>query len=168
MGKPTLDDVLNVGDPMLNDNFDITFTRVPGGGDGRSLRIQCKSGIKPGMSVQQAEIELFGHKTVHAARKTFSNSMSMSWHEDRRGTIVQQMENWSEFCRSTRTQTGNYKSAYASTARLTIYDQVGSPVLNYNIVNCWPTEVNDLSFDGSGGTAQMTECTLAYDYYERV
>lgn len=168
MPKPTLDDVLNVGDPMLNDNFELTFTRVPGGGDGRQLRVQCKSGVKPGMSVQQAEMELFGHKTLHAARKTFSNSMSISFHESYDGIINTTLENWSELCRSTDTQSGSFKRDYATTARMTIVDQVGDTALEYDIFNVWPTEVPDAQFDGSGGTAMTVDATFAYDHYKRV
>jgi len=168
MPKPTLDEVLNVGDPMLNDNFELTFTRVPGGGDGRQLRVQCKSGVKPGMSVQQAEMELFGHKTVHAARKTFSNSMSISFHESYDGIINTTLEDWSELCRSTDTQSGSFKRDYATKARMTIVDQVGDTALEYDIFNVWPTEVPDAQFDGSGGTAMTVDATFAYDYYKRV
>ncbi len=167
MPKPSLDEVLNVGDPMLNDNFDLVFTRVPGGGDNRTLRVQCKSGVKPGMSVQQAEMELFGHKTVHAARKTFSNSMSISFHESFDGVINTTLEDWSEMCRETDTQSGNFKRDYATNAVMTIYDQTGAEALNYTIYNIWPTEVPDAQFDGSGGTAMTVDATFAYDYYKR-
>lgn len=167
MPKPSLDDVLNVGDPMLNDNFDLIFIRVPGGGDQRTLRVQCKSGVKPGMSVQQAEMELFGHKTVHAARKTFSNSMSISFHESYDGIINTTLEDWSEMCRETDTQSGNFKRDYATNAVLTIYDQTGAEALSYTIYNIWPTEVPDAQFDGAGGTAMTVDATFAYDYYKR-
>lgn len=168
MAKPSLDDVLAVADPMLNDNFDLTFTSVPGGGDGRALRIQCKSGIKPGMTLEQAEVELFGHKTVHAARKTFSNSMSITFHESYDNKITQSLEDWSEFCRSHETQSGNFKADYAVKARITIYDQTGAEVVSYDIFNCWPTEVPDAQFDGSGGEAMTIDATFAYDHYKRV
>jgi hypothetical protein len=167
MPKPNLEEVLDVGDPMLNDNFDLIFTEIPGGGDGRKLRIQCKSGIKPGMSVQQAEMELFGHKTVHAARKTFSNSMSISFHESFDGLITTTLEAWSEECRGTETQSGKFKKDYTTTGTITIYDQTGEEALTYEIFNCWPTEVPDSSFDGSGGTAMTVDATFAYDYYKR-
>ena len=168
MPKPSLDEVLNVGDPMLNDNFDLVFTRVPGGGNGRDLRIQCKSGVKPGMSVAQAEVELFGHKTMHAARKTFSNSMSISFQESYDGRINTQLEDWSEICRATDTQSGSFKADYASTGTLTIYDQTGAESLSYEIYNVWPTEIPDIQFDGAGGTALTVDATFAYDYYKRM
>lgn len=119
------------------------------------------------MSVQQAEMELFGHKTVHAARKTFSNSMSISFHESYDGVINTTLEDWSEMCRETDTQSGNFKRDYATNAVMTIYDQTGAEALNYTIYNIWPTEVPDAQFDGSGGTAMTVDATFAYDYYKR-
>ena len=168
MPKPSLDEVLAVGDPMLNDNFDLQFTNIPGGADGRKLRVQCKSGIKPGMSITQAEMELFGHKTIHAARKTFSNTMSISFHESYDGLINTALEDWSEICRSTDSQSGSFKADYATTARMTIYDQTGAESLNYDIFNCWPLEVPDMTFDGAGGTAMTVDASFAYDYYKRL
>lgn len=167
MPKPTLDEVLNISDPMLNDNFDLVFASIPGGGDKRSLRIHCKSGVKPGMSVQQAEVELFGHKTLYAGRKTFSNSLSISFHESYDAEMTTALEDWSERCRNTDRQTGSFKRDYAVTGTLTVYDPTGSRAKQWDIYNCWPTEVPDMQFDGAGGTALTVDATFAYDYYER-
>lgn len=168
MPKPTLEEILNIRDPMLNDNFDLTFASVPGNGDPRKLRVQCKSGVKPGMSLQQAEMELFGHKTLHAARKTFSNSMSISFHESYDAIINRTLERWSETARKTQTQSGTFKAGYTTTATLNTYDQTGAKAQSWRIYNVWPTEVPDAQFDGAGGTAMTVDATLAYDYYEPI
>ena len=70
MPKPNYDEVSSVKDPMLNDNYDIQFPNVPGGKDGRALRLQCKTAVKPGTNLAEVEVELFGHKLMHAARRT--------------------------------------------------------------------------------------------------
>lgn len=166
MPKPSLEEILNIRDPMLNDNFDLIFARVPGGGSNRQLRVQCKTGVKPGMSLQQAEMELFGHKTLHAARKTFSNSMSISFHESYDALINRTLERWSETARRTDTQSGTFKRDYATTGTLNTYDQTGAKAQSWEIYNIWPTEVPDAQFDGSGGTAMTVDATFAYDYYK--
>lgn len=43
MPKPSLDEVLNVGDPMLNDNFDLVFTRVPAA----VTTVRCACNVSP-------------------------------------------------------------------------------------------------------------------------
>lgn len=168
MPRPTLDEVLDVPDPMLNDNFELEITKVPGGGDGRQLRIQCKSGVKPGMTLGEIEVELFGHKVKHAGRKTFSGTMQISFVEAHDGRIVKQLEGWSETARATDTQTGSFKADYSTTATLTIYDQTGNAALVYEIYGVWPTEVADYQFDGSGGSNLTNDATFSYDYYKRI
>lgn len=168
MPKVTLTEVLGIPDPMLNDNFELTFTKIPGGGDGRKMRLQCRSGVKPGMSVQEVEVELFGHKVKHVGRKTFSGSMSVGFIESYEGRIVEGLENWAEVCRGTDTQSGAFKKDYAVTATLTIFDQTGAEALVYEIYNVWPTEVPEYSFDGAGGSAIQADATFAYDWYKRI
>ncbi len=167
MPKPTLSDVLGVNDPMLTDNFELVFTDIPGGGDGRQLRLQCRSGVKPGMTIAEVEVELFGHKVLHAARKTFSHSMQVGFVESYDGVIIKALEGWAQTCRATQSQHGEFKSGYARNATLTIYDQTGNVALTYTIYNCWPTDVPEYSFEGSGGQNINADCTFAFDYYER-
>ena len=168
MPKPSLDDILNIKDPMLNDNFDLLFDRIPGGGNNRQMLIQCKTASKPGMSLQQAEMELFGHKVLHVGRKTFSHSMSISFHESYDAFINRALERWSEEGRKTKTQHGKFKRDYVATGTLTTYDQTGAVAQRWKVYNMWPTEVPEAQFDGSGGTAMTADATFAYDYYEPV
>lgn len=168
MPKVTLTDVVGLPDPMLNDNFELIFPRIPGSNDdGRNFRLQCKSGVKPGMTIQEVEIELFGHKVKHAGRKTFSGTMSVSFVESRDGRIITSLEDWAESVRGTDSQHGTFKEEYAITATLVIYDQTGDAALTYTIYGVWPTEVPEYTFDGSGGSNITADCTFSYDYYER-
>lgn len=168
MSKPTLEDIESLNDPMLNDNFDFTINNIPGSGSTRALRLQCRSSAKPGCSIQQFEVELFGHKTIHAARKTFSNSMSVTFIETYDGSITTSLEDWAEKCRGTNSQSGEFKADYTASGRFTIYDQTGAESLNYDIHYLFPTEVPDLEFDGSGGNGIEVSTTFSYDYYEKV
>ena len=167
MPKPNLDDVLNVHDPMLSDNFDMTFSSVPGGGDQRQLTIQCKTAIKPGTTLNEVEVELFGHKVMHASRRVWSNDMSIEYIEDANGSITTQLENWAEVIRETETQHGAFKADYAVDAIFTIYDQPGNTVMEYKIINCWPSQVPDLQFDGTGGQNLTLSASFKFDHVER-
>lgn len=167
MPKPSLNDVLNVQDPMLSDNFDLTFSSVPGGGDNRQLTIQCKTAIKPGTTLTEVEVELFGHKVMHAAKREWSKEMSIEFIEDHRGSITRQLEDWAEHIRKKNTQHGNFKKDYAVDAVFKIYDQTGAVAMEYKITNCWPSQVPDLQFDGSGGTALTLSASFKFDHVER-
>jgi len=168
MPKPTLDDVLNVKDPMLNDNFDFTFASIPGGGSVRQMTVQCKTAVKPGVTLAEVEVELFGHKTMHAARKTFSNSFTLEIIENSKGEMAKMLEDWAEKIRATDTQHGSFKADYAVTGTMTMYQQDGSVAAQYEIKNCWVSEVPEESFDGAGGGIITLSTTFKFDVYKRI
>ena len=167
MPKPTLSDVLDVADPMLSDNFDLTFASIPGGGNNKKFTIQCKTAMKPGTSIQEVEIELFGHKVMHAAKRTWTNELALEFVEDNKGTITKALEDWSEKIRKTETQHGDFKKDYAVDAVFKIYDQKGEVAMEYKLINCWPSQVPDLQFDGTGGTAISVAASFKFDHVER-
>lgn len=167
MPKPTLDDVLNVKDPMLTDNFDFKFSTIPGGGDVRTLTVQCKSAVKPGMTIQEVEMELFGHAVQHAAKKVFSKTFNLEIIENSKGTIMKMLEDWFEKIRGTESQHGVFKAGYAVKGTLTIYDQTGAVAAVYEIRNCWPNEYPETQFDGAGGQLVTITAGFKYDVYTR-
>lgn len=168
MPKPTIDDVFSIKDPMLNDNFDFTFGRIPGNGiSTRNLTVQCKSAVKPGMTVDQVEFALFGHKVRHAAKKTFSPTFTLEIYENSKGDVSRGIENWVNEIRGTQSQHGLLKADYAVKGSLTAYTQTGSIAAEWEIINCWPTEYPETQFDGEGGTAITHSITFAYDIYNR-
>src|SRR5690606_22366668 len=100
MPKPTLEEVYDIPDPMLSDNFDIVFTNIPNGGDSRLLRIQCLSTALPGATISTVEIELFGHKIIYGARKTFSHTINVTLNETYDARVRASLENWLRAIRS--------------------------------------------------------------------
>jgi hypothetical protein len=171
MPKPTLADVWTVHDPMLSDNFDLVFTSLPGDPANtatmREVTIQCKSAVKPGTTMAEVEVELFGHKVMHGARRTWSNDMSITFVEDANGKITKMLENWIEQIRKRESQHGHFKKDYAVKATFNIYDQTGATTATYTLHNCWPSDVQELSFEGAGGQALDSQATFKYDNVER-
>lgn len=169
MAKPALTDVLTIADPMLSDNFMLLFGTIPsiyGTGNTEILRLSCKTVTKPGMTVEQVTYDLFGHTVEFAGRLTYSHTLSVEFVENWQGSITRNLENWIEMCRGHLTQQGSFKAQYAVPATLTIFDQTGNVSLAYKIYNMFPTEVPELSFDGSSATALSLSATFSYDYYE--
>lgn len=165
MAKPTLDEVLKVHDPMLSDNFEIIIANVPGGGDAKALRIQCKTAVKPGSTLNEVLIELFGHAVVHAGALTYTHDLSLTYIEDSKGTITKALEGWQEIVRSKDTQSGEFKENYAVDAEFIIFDQKGEEAMKYDIINIWPNQIPDLNFDGAQGTQAIEiGANFKFDY----
>lgn len=167
MPRVTLDETYSLPDPMLNDNFDLVFSDIPGGGDGRQMRIQCLGAALPGATLGTVEVELFGHKLVYAGRKTFTNSMTVAFHEVYDGSTYQALRNWQAAARATATQTGGFSDAYMRTAILTIYDQTGAEAASWDVFRMFPTEVSEYQFEGAGGQAIRQDATFAFGHHTR-
>lgn len=173
MPKPNLQQVLSVADPMLSDNFQLEISNIPGGGSDRALLLQCKSAVKPGMTLSEVEVAVFGHVLKHAGRLEYSHEMSVEYYETWSGEITRILERWLEWGRSHTTQHGHFKnpsdgSGYARDCYLTIFNQVGDVSLRYKLINMWPSSVPDISFDGSSVSNISLSATFKYDAYEIV
>lgn len=163
--KPSLGDVNRaIPDPLLSDNFQLSFPNVPVG-NGDSLLFQCKSVSKPGVTINNVEVQLFGHTTEHAGNKTFSHDMTVEYIENRSMQIHDILERWAELIRGTQTQHGAFKSEYARDGYLTVFNQKGEVVYVYHIKNCWPSSVPETPFDGSASNAITLSVTFKYDSY---
>ncbi len=166
MPKPTLGNIATaVLDPLLSDNYQLNFPNIPTGGKTTSLLMQCKTCSKPGVTLNTAEVQLFGHTLEHATNKTFSHDLAVNYVENRTMEIHEILEAWMEFIRATQTQHGNFKKEYARDAYLTVFDQKGNTVAEYVIVNCFPTSVPETAFDGGGSNILEVSANFKYDYY---
>lgn len=169
MPKPTLGEVADsIVDPLFSDNYLLEIGSVPGAaGNSRPLTLQCRTAIKPGFTIENVEVALFGHTLQYAGRKTFSHDMQVEYVENGKGEIHTTMEEWGEKCRGTQSQHGSYKNEYSKTATLTMFDTTGKVVLRYRIYGLWPSSVPDTNLDGQSATLITLGIGFKYDYYER-
>ena len=166
MAKPTIGDILSaVPDPMLSDNYTVTFPRIPVGFDSRPLTLQCQSATKPGTTINAVEVQLFGHTAEYAGNNTTSHSLPITYVENDMGIIHATLEEWTEFCRSKRTQLGAKKKQYAVDAVFTIYDVSGAVAREYKLINTWPSVLPDTNFDGTGANLITVAAEFKFDYF---
>lgn len=172
--KPKLGEVsASIQDPMFSDNYLLEIGSIPTAfnyqtaGDQRPMVLQCRTAAKPGVTIENVEVALFGHTLEYVGRKTFSHDMSVEFVENRDGQIQTLLESWAEFCRSTSNQLGAYKADYARTATLTIFDVRGETKLVYKIYGLWPSSIPEITFDGQGANLITLSVTFKYDYYSQ-
>lgn len=170
MGKPEIGRVKSVvKDPMLSDMFQLKFPEVPIGSDAEEpLLIHCQQATKPGITINNVELQLFGHTIEHAGNATFSHDMSIQFVENSRGQVQRILERWAEYVKSHKTQHGHYKDEYSRNGILEIFDQAGNLVLQYKINGMWPSQVPEVQFDGSNSSLITLGATFKYDDYEKV
>lgn len=169
MAKPELGLVLStIKDPMLSSQFTFEIPNVPtGSGDEQYLLVQCQQALKPGWTINNVEVQLFGHTVEYAGNKTFSHDMSVTYVENSRGTILRCFEKWGEICRASKTQLGAVSDDYKRDTKLTIFDTTGAAVLIYTIYGCWPNTLPDTQMDGTADNLISHQIGLKYDWYEK-
>lgn len=160
--KVTLDEFESTGDPMLDDNFEIIFSGLPGGLDGaKTLRIHVKTAVLPGTTIEEVMKEAFGYQLRYAGRKTWSGSFQIELNENHEAKILKLLRSWSQIMRHTKTGTGKFKKEYAATATMNLLDQTGAVVDTTEIRGVWPGQVPDYSFSGS---AQAIPCSVDFKF----
>ncbi len=84
-GKPTIDEIQSyLKDPLVSDNFLFTVPNPPpinmGGLDVTiPLKVLCQEATKPGMEIQQVDIQLFGHTLVYGGNLTYSHDFDITF-----------------------------------------------------------------------------------------
>lgn len=165
MAKVNLSEVQEVGDPLLTDNFELRIPNLPAGiGDSKILRIQAKTAIKPGSTIEAVLVELSGHTVRHAGKKAYSGALAISYQENNKLVITNILEAWHELIRGTESQSGAFKEEYAIEAELDVLKQDGSVSKTYKIHGLWPTEVPEIAFDASGQNVEVP-ANFAFDHY---
>lgn len=152
MPKVTYDEFNSTADPLLDDNFEFLIPNPPVGGAewARSIRIMCKTGVKPGSTIEEVLREAFGHQAVFAGRKTYTHSMTTEFNENSEMRLYKPIEQWHQLIKATQTQLGARKAEYAVKAIFRIFNMDGSVAAEYEILNVWPKMVPELNFAGAG------------------
>jgi hypothetical protein len=167
MSKVTLEEFAETGDPLLDDNFEFLIPNPPVGGTegARTLRLFCKTGVKPGSTIEEVLKEAFGHQLNYAGRKIFSHALSTEYNENAEMAVYKDLEAWHNLIRATQTQTGAVKAEYAVKAIFRIFNMDGSVVKEYNIYGVWPKQVPDLQFSGAAQAVPVS-IEWSFDYAE--
>ena len=171
--RSTMKDTLAIVDPLYSDNFELYFPTIPqgiggarlsGASDG-GLRLQCKSATIPGIMNEAQDITLHGFKLSTAGRTTFSNTLSVTYMENRSLTVQRVLKNWVNSVRDFRTQTSIGKAKYAvQDAQLLCYNETGGISATFTLWNCFCSEVQDISMDGTSANIIDVNATFRYDF----
>jgi len=165
MSKVTLVEATGIKDPLLSDNYELLIPNPPAG-SAEALRIHCKSASKPGSTIEEQLVEVFGHKLLHVGKHSYSGSMSVTFVENYLMVITTALNDWAQICRSTQTQSGAFKEEYATDATFIIYGQDGAKIGEYLIKNIWPKTVPDHAFDSSASALEAAT-EFAFDWIEK-
>lgn len=144
-------------------NFDLIIPNVPGGGKTRDLTIKVMTTSIPGMSLDDVTVTLKGIDVKYAGRQMFTHTLEATYIETRDLTTHDAITNWIRLARDVRTNTGNNKSAYATTANLVLYDDSNRAIRTYVLDGFFPQTIGDAALDSSSSAPVTMSVTFFYD-----
>ena len=167
MARSGLQEVTGILDVLQTWNWDVVIPNIPGtaGGDTRDLTYKCVSSAIPGSSVEQVKLEAHGVQLNFAGRRIWTQTWDATFVESRDSSTRGKMMGWLEMMRSWANNNGSYKSQYAKTVELTLYDDLPQAVREIKLINAFPTAIGEVTLDNSSGIIQYA-VTFSYDYTE--
>lgn len=182
MAKVTLSEIQSLPDPLTSDLFELVIGRIPGGagsnattgggsnstGGANTLRIQCQQVAVPSKTVEGVEVLLSSNSLMFAGRIIFEHAMNVTFVENRRMDIFNELNNWANYCRDNETQLGHYKADYSTTAQLIVYDQMGKRIKAFEIYGLWINVIPEFQFDGTAANLVLVAATFQMDYWKAI
>jgi selenophosphate synthase len=159
-------DVSSLPDPLLQYQFELIIPTIPGQGSGQGLAIRCKTSSLPGKQQEDVEVTLHGVTTKYSGRTTFTHDLPATFVETRDMYVRDTLNKWLDFKRDIVNTTGNYKSLYATTALMLVYDDTNKVIRTIKMLNFFIKAFDDTGMDGSASTAVEPNATFSYDLWK--
>lgn len=151
--------------PLQTWNFSVQLNIPVGLGSTRDMMYRCTSTSIPESSIEQVSVEAHGVKLNFAGRRTWSGTWNATFFEVRDASTRDTLIKWMELARSWALNSGTYKAQYASTAIVTLYDDLPQTAREVKMYGVFPTSIGDVSLDQSSGIINYN-VTLSYDFYQ--
>ena len=159
-----LQEVTGILDVLQTWNWDVVIPNVPGSnGDTRTLTYKCVSSAIPGSSVEQVKLENKGIQLNFAGRRLWTQTWDATFVESRDSSTRGMMIGWLEMMRSWENNSGSYKSQYAKTVELTLYDDLPQASREIQLINAFPLSMGDVTLDNAAGIIQYS-VSFSYDF----
>ncbi len=167
MARVGLSDVVALPDPLLTYQFEWYIPSIPGGGDGSGLKTRCRTASIPGETKEEVEVTLHGVTLKYAGRTTYTHEITLEFQETRDVYVMTRLRNWLAYSRNILNTTGSYKSQYAATSFLYLYDDTQTVVSTIKLYNSFIKSLQDVNLDGTQSQPLQVSGILSYDYVQQ-
>ena len=154
-----------LADPILGYQSQLSIYTIPGGGDGQGLSIRTRVSSIPGLKFDDVLVHLHGVELKFAGMPKYSHSLKLTVLETRDLVTRTALVNWMNTARNLKATTGSYKSQYATTATLEIYDDAENVIQTIIFYGVYPESIDDHGLDGASSAPIEYGINLSYDYW---
>jgi hypothetical protein len=158
-------DVQGVSDILNVDKQVIYFPNIPGNGSaaGDALTIRHSDASFPPAEIGQVIVKLQGWSRAFAGRRVVTNTMSVSFYEDKHGTASLAIQKWMNVCSGVLKAGGKLSNDYAVNAELKAEDTVGNPAIIYRINKMWPMRMQIPPYTSDASAPMKIEVDFSVD-----
>ena len=155
-----------------NSHFDVQF--MPPGGIGSMdipeiLNFRCEAAELPGRQIVTADSKIYGpiYKTPYG---TMVSEMTMTFIDTNQMKIRLFFEDWMNIIFDPNMNQLEYLDTFVGQAQVTQYDTEGDgntlkPILRFNLINIFPTNINQLATSWSDDSPHKLAVTFFYERY---
>ncbi len=164
MARVGLSSIAALPDPLLGYQAELYVPTIPGSGDGSGLRTRLKAFPIPGEEKEEVEVTLHGVTIKYAGRTTYTHEMALTLIETRDIYVMTQLKAWLAYSRNILQTAGTYKSQYATTSFIYLYDDTESVVQTIKVFGTFLKSMSEVQLDGTQSAPVEVSATLSYDY----
>ena len=168
MARVGLADVNSLPDPLQQYQAEFYIPSVPGAGDGKGLRTRCRSFPIPGEQKDEVEVTLHGITLKYAGRTMYGHDLQLTFIETRDVYVMTKLKAWLAYSRDIINTAGTYKSQYATSGFVYLYDDTEQVVATIKLFNCFIKTMDDVSLDGTSSTPIEVNATISYDWNQLI
>lgn len=165
MPRTSLQDVRSLADPLMTYQWDLIVPTMPGTPDSRTFTFKATSAVAPGRTLEQVAVNLGPVELRYAGRENNTHSFPVTLHETRDVGTRAMLQRWQGLARNNRENTGNFKSVYATTIELVLYDDTNQVTRRIRLLGAYPETVDDSSLDRASAAVSVS-VTFSYDDFE--
>ena len=167
MPRTGLDDVAGLADPLMQYNFDMVVSNMPGGGDTTAFKHKIMTTSIPGITIEPVTVDLHGVSIEYAGRKQYPRTLAFEILELRDMSARDALRGWHDLTRDDNSL-GEYYEVYTTDVDLQLYDSKNNLVRTIRLIDCWLESFDDAGVDGSASTPVTVTGNLRYLRHEEV
>lgn len=147
-------------------NLFYIYLDIPGSRLGTEKTVYLvRSSSLPESTIDQIEIPWQGQAFKFGSSHTYSD-WTVSFAVDFNAQIRKDFVNWQKLIHNEETNKHGMPADYMRTQRAVMLDGSGSPIMEYQLINAWPSVVSEISLDYSAKEFATFDVTFTYTYHK--
>ena len=161
--RVSLQDMQTVTDPQTQFDWALWLPSLPGTAyTTRDFTFRCTGTVIPAVTIEDFLVEAQGLQFQRPGRRIWDKKLDVTMFETRDGIGRKLMEEWLDYIRNIKTNTGNFFADFSVTAELNLYDAPGNITQRIALEGFYPLSLGTATLDNTS-TLMTYTANFSYD-----